>query len=35
MARKVTRWSDGKLASTTELTAFTVATPSEGAFAKP
>ena len=35
MARKETRWSDGKLSSTTELIDFQVTTPSEGAFAKP
>jgi hypothetical protein len=35
MARKVTYRRDGKLASTTELIDFSVASPSEGAFAKP
>ena len=35
MARKVTSQRDGKLASTTELIDFHVASPSEGAFAKP
>ena len=35
MARKVTSRRDGKLASTTELIDFSVASPSEGAFAKP
>ena len=35
VARKVTRWSDGKLASTTELIDFHAASPSGGAFAKP
>jgi hypothetical protein len=35
MARKVTSLRDGKLASTTELIDFHVATPSAGAFAKP
>ena len=35
MARKVTSQRDGKLAYTTELIDFNVASPSEGAFAKP
>ena len=35
MARKETSLRDGKLAFTTELIDFHVASPSEGAFAKP
>jgi hypothetical protein len=35
MAREVTSRRDGKLASTTELIDFHVASPSEGAFTKP
>ena len=35
MARKMTSQRDGKLAFTTELIDFSMASPSEGAFAKP